>query len=1756
MSTPQHMIPGGMNTPLADAEWRTFLARRRELIEDGMNILGMTSTLQQATGSDPTTAFGAVLQQYQQGALRQRPASAEDTDSNRLIGAARFYGISNPEQMSADQLKQTLEVRRAARRRDGTDPMTGLVGAFANNGLAAGGFGYAVREFAPSVVGGFLDSLREVPFIGDALSKIRAVQRAEQNVALLEEAALGEEVVGDSNFARGAARFTGQSFLYVAAGELVAASGFAAGVANPLVRGALQGGAAATLTETGGNDPIQDRLTRVAVVAGFGGVATWGVDKIIGKLGRSFPRPSQAAKPPNYATTDNLPSPYVRAVPEEDIPIAEWQFVDDNLPVVRRDPGPFQWNPSGAPPQPYGPARPIGGLLDESIPIQLGPGRPQNALVQYLDTYGTPPGAAPAGRESLLAVDTPTMWPVPEEAMRGGWGVPAVDVIEARLRAVPDDFGARAWYAWEIGNQLSMVRRLGTDGDQQVALAERVLDELIGGGEPVAPVADPWGTAKSEPLPLPNLVGLDPAQVSSAWQVVSARYPRLASRINVISALEPGYERLTGAAAAWEPNGLGMLRVSPSRELDPATLFHELVHVAQEARGQVNTNPFMGEVTDLSVPAVREQLEAPALRYEQTARQRNTSVVPAGGAAREASSLTKQATILEAPTAPAVCGQVGYTDADVALAAINRAPGEISVVRDIPNPGEVSGALARHIATGTGPSDFRVVARPGSDDLLVADGRQISPEVVDQYTRLGFFEGQQAMVPGGSAGRIRQAGAEWSMIEDQSGMVYWARNADIVPGRASMMSEVGSEAYGNFRGYAAVRMNDEAAAAGLGPVDWFSDEMATQLPRYIDEFLDQMEVQGEAARGAYKALFTQERVRDFRQLAPEEFALADEIAERTTREDAMMAVREGRPVWLEEVAEAKGLTWMQDPGGQGGRLRNRNTGQEFQLADREEGFQFLANYETDLPDYSPISTVPVELASSPASAGSSAGPKHNLTEVEVSTMAMRSMDRLEVELGGGVGGGLPPDVPPFGAFGPAPDGPPLLPPADETIGAQLERARLEDRATYDRVLQRFDNLAMKLLDPMRNFSLGIEDTLVRAGFDKGIYWQHYSAISNGRAVAHNEAAPWHMALNDALGKIRRRFIRDGTVTLIGEMNENVAVDAMEKAGYKPKEIEGQLQIRAVLEQLRQEYEVRQIMDYMPHLRSRVAAGDDIGDLDQMFTGTGKFFAEMVREGSLDVREMNAAMLLHRWVRAATFHRHVAPHVEVMANAWVNDPRVPLRLREPTRDWLNLVTHGHTPGQDVVVPGIRHVLNALQIPVTNGEVAAGFNWMMATMYRGALGGRVDVLMRDSIGPLFAAPRVGLKPIVEAYTDFFRSGRKREAMWAIAKAKGWVEHGMVPMGASEVFEAGFNVGAPGTAPVNEAMAPWQNTAREAWGHMGDVWRDAMPPGIRSGIQGTLADPLLAYTKLGEFNRLVSGWAGWTSMLRATETLADFRVRMPDGDLNRGIAAALMESGAANYPAPIQRRLVELLRSQQYEEAASVFANEVANSQFRYGTAEGTYLTRTSGVVGKVGSTYGTFTNQYVAQMREGLTQGGLIEELGGTSKDRVLSGTKFAAGHYLIGSALAAGATATGWNLAKWFWHGSLGWGGGPMLVAGFTKIQELSGRWQLEMGERASPMQLAAIQYSESNYPSPITLNPYAGAIRTAQGYATALGGAAPFESVLGYTMTGRQTSPDMVRQFTDPAFGVQELPGWLGGQQAPAPPPVHAVVTEGGGALQ
>jgi hypothetical protein len=1589
MSTPNPLsgsVPLGMDSDVGETEWNVFLRRRAELIDVGMRRLGLANQISAMTGTGVLPALQMTsLIVSPEDEVRQQALQSPVTDPEyrRLLGAADFYGIDGAETIDPTQLRQMVEQRREylVSSRSGS-PSLGdeLYDTFATF-IGSTGLG---------MVDAVVEGSKHIPFMGDAIRKSRAVQNYQRGLAMLEEGFTGDMVDSEraayEKFARPLQHFLGYSALVGTAAEAVGATGFAGGVANPLVRGSLQGGATGWLLEGGGDDPISERALKVALFAGVQGAAEWGLPKIAARLRRSFPRPSEPLEAEWYRPNNPRPN-----APRDwrEVGVVDEVSVGADGVVTPRQIGP--------PPRQLGP----GSLEGELLPVQ-----------------------ALASGPRLL----------PEESLFVG------------------------------------------EAEWSIAQGQRLLPRpALGPGQYEMPPAPPRGIGPGD--------------------------------------LRPGTFRAGPGVVSFPRNA--------------------------------NSRPLTME--EASVDAI---------------------------------AATKQGTVLESPALPQFAKSPQIQDADVALAAMASNPGQISVVQGVGDTGQtIRRFLQETMPNGIGPQDFRVITRNNQTDVLVADGRTITNKMAKEYQTFGMFRGQQAVTSEGLQVVVEQLGAEFSTVRRLgSSSVETVPTAELMPGKSSAIADALPEAYLEFRGFAQSRMAQEAVESGLNPMkvaDWFSEELATQLPRYIDEFLDLKGVQGQGVRGTYTSAFTEARVADFRTLAPEEFALADEIGAEVNQAYNLEVAKGSRPLYLEEVAESNGMAWVPAPGAQGGTLLDRVTGEEIALESTEAAFQFLQNFNRTLPDYSPFSVAPVELSASAVGAanpGSSFGPRHYMTEVDVIESASKNLDHLEAAIGGG-GMGLPPGSSGGGSFGPFGE-PGYLPPGEETLGRQIQRLRTERPRTYDEVMNRFDSLALRAFEPMRNFALAIEDTLQSVGVTRGTYWQHYSNIVQGRAIAHNEAVPWHREINDSLNLIRRKFIRDGTVTLIGEMPEPIALDAMRKAGYTEREVTGQLRIRQTLERLRLEYsepgnEIARILDYMPHLRARSARGEPLGDLDEMFGGAGKFFAREIREGGIDVREMNAATLLHRWVRAATTNRHVSGPINEMTAAWVDDPIIGrmsqtdaqlMSLREATSDWLSLIARGHTPGQDVLIPGVRHALNALKIPVTNAEVTRGLNWIFVNMYRGALGGRPDVIVRDLIGPLFGATRTGFKPTAQAYAQFFKGGAARQEMVDLALRGGWMERGMVPMGASEMFQGGYGM-VPGVQVAENSFSPVQNMVREGVARAGDFVRDALPPAMRSGIQGTKADPLYWYTKEGEFNRLISGHSGYIAMQEAIQAFDAARIAAPDVELKGLVGQLLTQSGAANYPAPVQRRIAELVTSRQYEEAAFTFANEVANSQFRYGTAEQSLAVRSAGSIGRFGSTFGTFTQQYLAQMKEGLGAG-LLPEFGGTSVDRVRSGVGFLGRHSAIAGALGLATAYTGWNFGKWFWHGSLGWGGGPMLLAFVAKVQEVTGKFNQAQGEFLSPMQRWAVQQSQSQYESPMSfpnnLNPYGGALRTVEGLGQTMSSANPLEGTAEFLTTGRRNAGDMVREFNNAPFGLQEPPGW-----APPPPwaqgqvpPPDTLWIAGGGATQ
>jgi hypothetical protein len=1680
-------VPLGMNTPVGESEWNTFLRRRAELLDAGMQRLGLSGQVAQVSGAPPLAAFQATSliilpQEDARQQMLQMPVT-EDEYRN-LLGAADFYEIDNAGTLSPDDLRKVIEERRQyliSRRLEEDPSIAGELYDTISTFLGTTGL-----NMVDAVVG----ASQRIPFLGDGIRKSEAVQNYRRGLAMLEEGFTGDMVDNEraayERFARPLQHFLGYSAMVGTAAEAVGATGFAGGVASPLIRGSLQGGATGWLLEGGGDDPISHRAMKIALFAGTQGAAEWGLPKIAARLRRAFPRPSDTAFEPQPIRVGTQP-------PTID---AEYAFIDE----------PLQIGSGGAPQIEGSVSIPFGG----PVPRAGAPPRASVADEMFPGVWSEAPEVA--ARRAAAMWEGRTAWP----GGMGGQrllppGRPALSVQEASIDAVA---------ASKQGTILESPVLPGFARQPEIQDADVAVAALASNPGQVSIIQGVGDTAKTIRRFLQDLMpnGVGPQD----FRAVERRIP-LAIRQGSLAQggahfslpgsstyYDPQYALTTGTSGFYDLSGARVLNLG-----EPANA----MVVLQEARAV-----HAGDPAYLARLAEVEESAQYGLSYIEV----------------------EELGLAEIAKARGYQGVKFFENDDWANpSTVNL--WDYSGLREIPK------------SSITPEGEFV------RTDILVADGRTITNKMVKEYQEYGMFRGQQATTSGGQQVIIEEIGREFSKVRTfGSNVESVVQTADLLPSKASAIADDLPEAYTQMRAYAQSRMADEAARSGLNPLkmaDWFSEELATQLPRYIDEFLDLQDIQGAGARGVYTASFTQARMADFKTLAPEEFAFADQIAAEVNQAHAVQVARTSRPIYIEEIAESKGMAWVPSPRGVGGTLLDRATGEEITMGSVEAGFRFLQDFNRTLPDYSPFTTAPVELAASvvgSANPGSSLGPRHYNDVSELVDDAMRNMDRLERMFTGGGGSGGPPSLPPgSGGFA---GGGGFLPPGslpEETLGAQFERLRNTQPRTYDEVMNRFDSLALRVLEPMRNFALTVEQNLHSVGVTKGTYWQHYSDVVNGRAVAHNEAVPWHREINDALGLIRRRFIRDGTVTLIGEMRPEIQAAAMENAGYTAREIQGQLRIRQILEGLREQYEVRQLMDYMPHLRSRAARGEDFGsELDAMFGGSGKFFAELVRSGSMDVREMNAGLLLHRWVRAATHHRHVQPAIDEMAQAWVHDKRVPDSFRELTNDWLELVAHGHTPGQDVVIPGVRHALNALKIPVTNSEVARGVNWIFTNMYRGALGMRPDVVIRDLLGPMFGGTRIGFAPIGKSYVQFFKGGPQREEMVQLALRGGWMERGMVPMGASEMFQSGLGM-VPGAEAAPTTFAPWQEAVREGAARVGDAARDALPTSMRSGIQGTKADPLHWYTREGEFNRLITGHAGYMVMNEAIQTTlqrtGNSTFSQPD------MAEVLMRSGAANYGPPIQRRIAGFVREGRYEEAAFTFANEVANSQFRYGTAEQSLVVRQSGVVGRFGSTFGTFTQQYVAQIKEGMIAG-LAPEFGGSSVHRTRSAAAFLARHSAIAGALGLATAYTGWNFGKWFWHGSLGWGGGPMLISMMTKMQELTGKYNQAQGEPLSPMQTWAVQQSEyTNQPGFIErLNPYAGGMRTLEGLGQTFSSANPLEGTAEFVITGKRNAGDMVRQFNDAPYQIgppqpwAPTPDWAQGQV----PPQQTLWIGGGGAAQ
>lgn len=1698
--------PWSSNSAVYDREWQHFLMQRTLLVNQILDRLGLSAQGAAASGVPGRagqiigehTANQQVNQAVQQGAY-QAPVAQ---DLNDLLGAARFYGIQDPEKIPPDVLQQMIRDSRLymqqRRKEAGPEPWYQQAYDTLATGIGAIGLGMTHEIFKVA---------QRVPFIGDALARSQTIQDSDQWLAQMEEGFRGDlmgedpkgffdalQQIGQGNenagwyVARGLSGMLGYSLPAAAAWRIAGAAGAlgggalgigeAAGPMGFIGRSALQGAASAWMLEGGGDAPLQERALKIGVGAGFG--AAWAVlPMVYGRIRASFP-----------TAADRIPFSEPRPVGWEPPTVeGDWEFI--------RDPGEL---PPGGEPGPQ-------GALPPGPPPTVGPGAggPLQLEGYVARSFGEPmQPSAPAGPQpSVLDEFFNGVYGTPEQqAARRAAATWDMQVPSRPLALPPGQYNMPA--APEPPLPPEQATRVAASQAGRAGLANVEFS---------TPEPTPFGPPKGPPQPLPPVTGVDPALVQPAWDVVSARYPRLA---RTISAIQPLPQRYIGQANAMYGDRTGAIYVDPSSPVSPATLFHELTHAAQRQIGLIGPD----------VPVTPEY----AQRMEAFAYRTGNAYLTAQQAAADAQAMTKHNTLMESPALADMATQPRYDDFDVARAAVATRPAGVSVIQGVGDVAKfVQQALRGQIEGGIGPQDFRVVALEGPTgprtDVLVASGRAVSNKMVQQYKQYGMFVGQQATVNGTQVEIEIPAGPDGvaTVRSVYGGEPFQVRGDQVLPARGSAGVFEAPRLYNDFRNYSLAYMHGESDAAGIPRFHWTSSEVSSQLPRLLKEFLDDRGITDNLTRAAVSNYFERMRVNDFRDLVPDDAAEAATM--RAQAADAVIqAQMEGRTLErLPALAEEKGFNVDVDPRDGAVVLHDALSDLVVPVGSEDDAIHFLSNFHRDMPDLTPAADVPAELVESVP------GGVHPGTSTDYEPMdpgeqnhwMQMAVNRANQVAQGGGGAGTPPGQPPqLGTGGGG--GPPQLG-GNQNLGQQFRRLARDDPERFQQMLDQMTSQAAQLFLPMRNWTLRGEEILHNFGIDRGVMWQQYNRATTGLDIAHNELTPYYNELNDIIRTFRRRLVRTGIVRDVMEASGPQAKLAlMQQHGFTPDEQQAIDRLnffthRVWYEARQAGFDIGYIPDYMPRLRAARVGGGDPFSANMTIGQQGQVFFEYARQGNLDVRERDAGVLLTHWVRSWKMAQHVTPALNDIIDTWqLNVPEqassIPADLRRVLNDWVRVVRFGHGPEHEFAIQGVRRTLNAIGIPVTDGEVVHLYGTAFTNAYRSQLGFRPDVWFRDSIQPLLSGAKIGFGPVRETYMDFFRNPQARAEMWDRALRGGWVVHGMVKVPTAEVFET-----QPTGAAGADVFTPEQAARREMIARLGDVTHDLTPQPLRGGIQGSWLDPLLVYTKEGEFNRLISGEAGWRRATRAIQQWQSAGAVTTQDALQQ----VSLNAGAMAWRGPVQREFQRLLTAGSHDEAANLLANEAANMQFRYGTREASPAIQRAGMKGRFAMMFGTFTNQYMANMAELMAR-----DIPAAERAR------FLVRYGSVVAALAAASAATGWNFGKWQWHQSTTFAGGPPMHGLIKAWDTLTGLYTAARNtyvnedthqEYITPEQQTQLtqlqeqaQQPGQGFAAPIAMGvaetffPYSGGLRTVRNIGSAIASPGTAETLPQFILTGER----------------------------------------------
>lgn len=1093
-------------------------------------------------------------------------------------------------------------------------------------------------------------------------------------------------------------------------------------------------------------------------------------------------------------------------------------------------------------------------------------------------------------------------------------------------------------------------------------------------------------------------------------------------------------------------------------------------------------------------------------------------------AALDAVNYAKQISVTESSYVLEVAGKPRFDDIDVLHAQLEtHGAATANVVRNADISNEM---IARwneqRVANGHSPLEASFVRNPDGTTDLIVSRIPLTPEQVKQYESAGMMDGsivqwgsrEMRVTEIGAGSRAGQVKISPTRVQNSSRTPpeYWVNQADVLPsGRTDdFIPSDADRLWDGFRSFVRDRVASDLEASGFDmarmSADDFDEVVGVEMATHLDAFFRMQNVGDPLLRSAYEAHFNARRLDELRSMSPE--ALADLERVNQTLAGMHRQLGPGDPATIEELADSHGFIFERDRLG-GGVLRQRD-GQITQAVDSESAARaFLRDFPVRAYDYTPVSDIPAEAGFSPGSAGGGELPATAKREPEVrdraSDEAIVAMDRdiahVEetidrivaerltgvvdagpgpVRAAGGPPAGPPPPAPRQPATGGAGGSPPpsRAPSGQSFVGQQLEAANAIPGRIGEiqrRMIYRTSQLR-RLVFPWRHLTMAIEQDLHELGVDAGRLWMQTNEVSIAEDAAHAAMGPWLQRAGQVSSKFRRFNKRSGRAMEYWitkpEARERVAAEYQ----LKPREIravdELEQWMRDVQDEAAQEgVTVGYMPDYLHEVRNRVVRGEENpyfwADMPEGF----KFFADYARHHRLDARRMNLDDFLVGVTRAWKLKVHLDLPLSLVKNEWDNPlvgKYIPT-VHAEVKGWLHQIRFGYNSEDDVLVSVVAGLLNGLgvvsrsNLRVSHHDVMQFFGGTLTSMYRAGLGHRISAVTRDAVQPFYTGTKIGFAPIADAYRSYIFGGvRERRAMLERGVNGGWVVLGQPQVPNAEMFTR-----APLIPSGDELFTPAQMAARERVAKVMDVFHDMLPEKYRLGIQGTKADPLILYTKLGELNRLISGEAGYQ---QARKALNKFR----SGKLTH--KQFMYESRMDHYEAPVQRQAQRLLDTDRDADFLNLMANEAANLQFRYGTREAPPLMRS--FAGKFAMQYGTFSNQYAAYTGSALGARGVSRR---AKMDFILRNAAVGGFFWYVGE-------EQDWDLMKWYWPTSLAFGGGPLGTMVALAGVGAMGTMREMTGQRATVEQEAAKNAFKRGWDlrgGPMQFFPYAGTVQSA-----------------------------------------------------------------------